>query len=203
MRRMPTMQRFSTFFLAPLGLMAALAVGCSASSDSSTTTPDAAIESSTDAPATQTLCVQYGGYDTVKAVVDHAVAAVAADCRINTFFTSLTPAKLTHVVECLKIQIGNVMACDGVRYAGATDSSGVACRSMADAHKGLAISDGDFKAFVETVAGSLAADKVAAADIATLGVALNGTHDDVVDATKRTDPAHGKSICAADAGTHD
>ncbi|MFO0747774.1 MAG: hypothetical protein U1F43_19230 [Myxococcota bacterium] len=92
-------------------------------------------------------------------------AGACGDCRINTFFTSLTPTELDHVVQCLSIQVEGLFGCEGVSYAGSKDSNGVACRSMVEAHTGLKISQGDFDALIEDVVSGLSAAGVAEADI--------------------------------------
>lgn len=109
-----------------------------------------------------TLCEKAGAGDaeagatTIDAVVQtNVIGAIAADCRINTFFLSLTPAALKHTSECLSLQVQALAGCPGKSYpAGAADSEGVACRSMAAAHAGPetdGITTADFDALIEDV----------------------------------------------------
>lgn len=193
----------TTFLTLVFGSIAA----CSAPSDvdlpndaADATTNEVATDASfpTDAGApTITLCAKYGGYPAVEVVVDHAVAAVAADCRINAFFLTLSADKLTHVVECLKLQVGAAMGCDGLKYAGSSDTSGVACRSMTDAHKGLGVTAADFSAFVETVEISLRHDGVTIPDLVPIDSFLNATQSLIVEQPETgTDD---KSTCDAGA----
>jgi hypothetical protein len=134
-----------------------------------------------DGGTTQTLCAKYGGAANIAtAIKDRVIPEIAGDCRINTFFTSLTQAGLTHVVECLSIQAQELFSCPGVTYAGSRDSAGVACRSMVDAHANLTISKGDFDALIEDVVAGLAAAGVAQADIAAAAPALLGMKGAIV-----------------------
>jgi hypothetical protein len=109
-----------------------------------------------------TLCEKAGGGDpeagatTIDAVVQtNVIGAIAADCRINTFFLSLTPAALKHTSECLSLQVQALAGCPDKSYpAGAEDSEGVACRSMVAAHSGPAtdgITTADFDALIDDV----------------------------------------------------
>lgn len=131
---------------------------------------------------TQTLCDKYGGADNVSAVVNmFVVPEIAADCRVNTFFTSLPPAGLVHVSECLTIQVQELFGCEGISYAGATDSSGAVCRDMKSSHQGLGISKGDFDALIEDVVAALTKAGVEQADIEAAAPALLGMEADIVE----------------------
>jgi hypothetical protein len=130
---------------------------------------------------TTSLCAKYGGVDAVRILVGHAADALGADCRINPFFAALTPAQGQHLEDCLKTQIANALGCDGVKYAGSTDTAGVACRSMSDAHKGLGVTTADFDAYVETVLSSLILDGIAAEDLVPISAFLNGTSAVIVE----------------------
>jgi hypothetical protein len=112
-----------------------------------------------------TLCDKYGGKAGVQSAVAIAVDRVAGDCRINTFFTTLEPAQLTHVVQCLTIQSQELFGCADVTYLGSRDALNVPCRSMAEAHRDLNISAADFDAFIEDVVAGLTAAGVSADDI--------------------------------------
>ena len=93
----------------------------------------------------QSLCEKYGGPDSVAMVVQGVVAEIAGDCRVNTFFTSLTADELGHVGECLTTQVQELFGCEGVTYAGSEDSKGVACRDMKTAHMGMGVSNFNHK----------------------------------------------------------
>lgn len=123
--------------------------------------------------AMQSLCDKYGGASAVAGVVsDHIIAAFAADCRISTHFTELDAQTFTHVGECLTIQVQELFGCDGIHYAGAESSVGRECRSMVEAHQGLAISKGDFDALIEDVVSGLSEAGVATEDINAAAPAL-------------------------------
>lgn len=134
-----------------------------------------------DMPA-QTLCAKYGGADNVAAVVQtNVIGEIAADCRINTFFTSLSTDAFTRVNDCLTIQVQELFGCEGISYAGAMASNGLECRSMAEAHEGLGISDGDFGALIEDVVAGLQEAGVEQADIDAAAPALLGMQDAIVE----------------------
>src|SRR5690606_9929570 len=72
-----------------------------------------------DAPDDTSLCAKYGGADNVASVVQNQViGAIAGDCRVNTFFTSLSEDAFTRVGECLTIQVQELFGCEGIVYAG-------------------------------------------------------------------------------------
>jgi hypothetical protein len=74
------------------------------------------------------------------------------DCRLRLHFADLPPIALIHFHECLTAQIGQVMGCrqpNGEPYRYPTlDSKGRLCRDMKGSHVALALSDGDFEAFL-------------------------------------------------------
>ncbi len=146
---------------------------------------------------TASLCAKYGGATAVAGVVkDNVFPAIAGDCRISAWFTSLTPNTQTHVLECLTIQTQEVFGCEGVTYAGSS-SSIAPCRSMADAHANLGISDADFDALVEDVAAGLTEAGVEATDIQAAAPVLLGLKNDIVEDTSG---ANTKAACAASGG---
>lgn len=135
-----------------------------------------------DAGGGMTLCQKYGGADVVKSVVQNQViGAIAEDCRINTFFTSLDAASFTRVGDCLTTQVQELFGCEGIMYQGAEASNGLRCRSMAEAHEGLDISKGDFDALIEDVVAGLTAAGVAPEDIAAAAPALLGMEPDIIE----------------------
>jgi len=137
----------------------------------------------------QSLCEKYGGPDSVAMVVQGVVAEIAGDCRVNTFFTSLTADELGHVGECLTTQVQELFGCEGVTYAGSEDSKGVACRDMKTAHIGLAINAADFNALIEDVVTALQDAGVEQADIDAAAPALLGMKGDIVEEDDDADPS--------------
>jgi len=87
-----------------------------------------------------------------KIAVDLITQVTVTDCRLRRHFTHLPPIALTHFHECLTAQIGQVMGClqpDGAPFRYPTlDSNGKLCRDMKSSHLMLALSDGDFEAFL-------------------------------------------------------
>ncbi len=130
----------------------------------------------------ESLCAKYGGADNVASVVqNNVIGAIAGDCRINTFFTSLTEDAFVRVNECLTIQVQELFGCDGIAYDGAEASNGLPCRSMKEAHLGLSISTGDFDALIEDVVAGLMEAGVEDEDIAAAAPALLGMEEDIVE----------------------
>jgi hypothetical protein len=147
--------------------------------------------------STETLCAKYGGAANVATVIStKVIPEIAGDCRINTFFTSLSTAGLNHVVECLSIQAQELFSCPGITYAGSRDSAGVACRSMTEAHRGLGISKGDFDALITDVVAGLTEAGVAQADIQMAAPALLGLEGAIVE-----NDSTSNSKAACDGGT--
>lgn len=156
-----------------------------------------------DAPADTTLCTKYGGPDVVASVVQNQViGAIAGDCRVNTFFTSLTEDAFTRVGECLTIQVQELFGCEGYVYAGSEASNGLPCRSMREAHLGLAITTGDFDALIEDVVAGLSEAGVEDEDIAAAAPALLGMQDDIVEEADDMDPSMSQCMLP-DAGVPD
>ncbi|MFO0677324.1 MAG: hypothetical protein U0169_12385 [Polyangiaceae bacterium] len=161
--------------------------------------------------AAASACTKYGGASAIDMIVTNdVVAKLAGDCRISKHFTSLPAAQLTHVKECLSIQVQEVFGCPGVTYTGAKDKAGGACRDMVAAHKNLGLTSSDFDALIEDVVAVLTAKGVSMADInavaptltsATLKAAVIapqalGTGADAGGCTSQP-------VCSADAGTAD
>jgi hemoglobin len=151
-----------------------------------------------------TLCEKYGGTAAVASVVaEQVIPAIAGDCRISPFFTSLPAARLTHVVECLSIQTEELFGCEGVVYQGSKDKSGAACRTMAVIHEGLGISSGDFDALLEDVVAGMTKAGVESADIAMAAPALIGLKADIVEKSGDKQPTSPTAMCEADGGVDD
>ena len=148
---------------------------------------------------TETLCAKYGGANAIDQVVrTNVIGAIAEDCRINAFFTTLSEAAFTRVNDCLSIQVQALFACEGVSYQGAADSNGLPCRSMADAHRGLGISSADFDALIEDVVAGLSEAGVEDADIQAAAPALLGMEPDVVEVDASD---HARNECSEDEGS--
>lgn len=139
----------------------------------------------------ETLCAKYGGVSVVEKVVkENVVGAIAGDCRINSFFTSLSDDSLTRLSDCLAIQVEELFGCEDVTYEGSEASNGLACRSMTKAHAGLDISQADFDALIEDVVAGLQEAGVEQKDIEAAAPALLGMSNDIVasDRSKNTMP---------------
>lgn len=149
--------------------------------------------------ATQTLCEKYGGTANIAKVMnDDVIAAIAGDCKINTFFTSLSPADFTHVHDCLTTQVQELFGCDGISYAGSKDSKGVVCRPMKQAHTGLGISKGDFDALIGDVVAGLTKAGVSSGDIGAAAPALLGMESAIEEAP--ANKGNTQDMCAGGAG---
>lgn len=196
--------------LAPLGL-AAVWAGCfidnpnaapAPTSTSAATTSTGAggsgggpVDAGSDAPPEPTLCEKYGGYPTVEKVAFDIVGTLAADCRINAFFTSLTAAKIKHIGDCVTKQLAVLTKCPDIKYD--VDSNGETCRDMKASHHGLGIRAADLDAFVEDVTLTLKADGVEKADIDAMLAPLAIYKNDIV---TNSAPGAAKDMCASDGG---
>lgn len=151
------------------------------------------------AAPTQSLCDKYGGTDAIAQVMSvDVIPAIANDCKINVFFTSLSTADFKHVGECLTTQVQELFGCDGVTYGGSKDSSGATCRSMKVAHTGLGISKGDFDALLGDVVAGLTKAGVSASDIAAAAPALLNMESDIEEAPASSTLT--QDMCVAGAG---
>ena len=108
------------------------------------------------APEANTLYDRLGGRDAIVMVVDSFVSRVAADTRINGFFTAAAsdPARLASFKTKLVDQI--------------CQASGGPCtytgKDMKTAHAGMKITNAHFDALVEDLVATLKAFNVAQAD---------------------------------------
>jgi hypothetical protein len=129
---------------------------------------------------------------------------VATDPCIGQQFAHLLakPVELEHLAQCLSLFVQNAAGC-AVDYAGATDSEGVACKSMKIAHVGLGITEEDYTALVMDAAAALISAGVAADSPQFAAVAGALTSDalkaDVItsDAASYSQPG---AMCEADGG---
>jgi hemoglobin len=123
--------------------------------------------------APTTLYENLGGKKAIVAVVDEFVSRVAADKRINDFFTAVArdPQRMASFKAKLVDQI--------------CQASGGPClytgKSMKQAHKGMGITTADFNALVEDLVGALDKFKVAGKDKDTLLGVLGPMQADIVE----------------------
>jgi hemoglobin len=116
----------------------------------------AVLDSAAAAPTANTLYDRLGGRDAIVAVVDSFVARVAADSRINGFFTATAsdPVRMASFKTKLVDQI--------------CQASGGPCtytgKDMKTAHAGMKITGEHFDALVEDLVATLSAFNVAQAD---------------------------------------
>ncbi len=117
--------------------------------------------------AKKPLYDRLGGKPAIQAVVDDFIGNVAGDGRINRRFASAD-------IPRLKIQLVNQIC----------EASGGPCKytgaSMADAHRGMKISDAEFTALVEDLVKSLDKFKVPAPEKNELLTALGGMKPQIV-----------------------
>lgn len=130
----------------------------------------------------QTLYQKYGA--AIPKVVDDAVAGVLADCEIAPYFAVI--GQPGHVSEgrlksCLRLQFTALFG-GPATYPG-TNDQGDTCADMTSIHAGLGIPAAAFDKFVMDFGGVLAADGVAAADIATIAAAVTGMKSQIVSPT--------------------
>ena len=121
----------------------------------------------------KTLYDRLGGKQAIVAVVDEFVGRVAADTRINGFFkdTAADPARLAAFTGKLVDQICEASG-GPCKYT---------CKDMKTAHAGMGITEADFNALVEDLAGALDKFKVATEDKNTLLGVLGPMKKDIVE----------------------
>jgi hemoglobin len=125
------------------------------------------------AASEKTLYQRLGGKKAITAVVDEFVGRVAADSRINSYFknTASDPKRLAHFKMNLVDQI--------------CEASGGSCKykgkDMKTTHAGMGITDMDFNALVEDLAGALDKFKVGAQEKNDLLGALGPMKKDIVE----------------------
>ena len=120
-----------------------------------------------DAPAAKTLYDRLGGKDAITKVVHEFVTNVGADAKINKRFAKTDAKKLEGLL------VDQVCQATGgpCKYTG---------KSMADAHKGMKITEDEFNALVGDLKKALDKFKVADADQKDLLTALGGMKGDIV-----------------------
>jgi len=119
------------------------------------------------------LFTRLGGRDAIVAVVDEFVSNVAADGRINRFFTDTAsnPRRLAAFKNNLVDQVCMVSG-GPCEYKG---------QDMKTAHRGMKIGDAEFNALVEDLMKALDTFKVPAEDKAALGAILSPLRGDIVE----------------------
>lgn len=127
-----------------------------------------------DAPPAETMYDRLGGEPGIRAVIEDFVAKLGADDKVNGYFLNRS-VDLDHVTRCFVLQLDE-LAGGPQDYPG--DSG---CRSMADAHAGLGISQLDFDDVMTHLLSSLEEADVTADDRATISAALLPMADDIVE----------------------
>jgi hemoglobin len=163
-----------------LAAMLALVPLAACTRDEGSTADTAAGTAATDT-VQRTLYERLGGRDAIVMVVDSFVARVAADTRINKKFArSNIPRVKTMLVE----QICNATG-GPCTYRG---------RSMKEAHRNMAVTDGEFDALVEDLVATLNQFNVAKTDQDALLNTLGSMRADIVE---RPGPETGGALPAS------
>jgi hypothetical protein len=127
------------------------------------------------------LCAKVGGYDTGVADITSAVInQLANDCRVAAHFAVLNAGQQQHLSECLQIQLGEFLGCPNVKYAGAKDSKGQACRDMGQAHQNMQLRGDDFKVFLNATVAVAKSKGLTDDDLQSVIGSVNGTYTAVV-----------------------
>jgi hypothetical protein len=138
-----------------------------------------------------------GGHAGIQAAIGAIVTAELADPDIASYFApNLNDTKHMpqpgDIEECFTDLLGQ--AASGPETYPTTLDDGYVCRSMTAAHAALHIGGTTFDNFIHIAAGVLKDAKVADADIATIGLVLNGLKPTIID---KNAPASGPCIVAA------
>jgi hemoglobin len=141
-----------------------------------------------DTAPTRSLYDRLGGKSAITAVVDTFVARVAADARINKKFArSNIPRVKAMLVDQICMQTGGPCT-----YTG---------RSMKEAHRNMAVTEGEFNALVEDLVAALNQFNVPKREQDELLAALGSMKGDIVEvqstATGTALPASFKAAPAA------
>ena len=113
------------------------------------------------------LYTRLGGLSAIRAVVDTMLGRVAADDRINSFFRGVNMDTLRlHLVEQICEETGGPCT-----YRG---------RPMADAHRGMALTNAHFDALVENLGQSLYVHRVPPRERTELLTAMGRMRGDIV-----------------------
>lgn len=154
---------------APLGIALVAVAGVAINCAKGERAADTAASGATAAAAPRTLYDRLGGRDAITSVVDSFVARVAADGRINRKFArSDIPRVKTMLVDQICGATGGPCT-----YSG---------RTMKEAHRNMAVTDGEFDALVEDLVTTLNAFNVAKPDQDELLAILGSMRADIVEA---------------------
>lgn len=126
-------------------------------------------------PPPPTLYERLGGKEGVDAVVDELLKNIAADNRVNKVFKNTKGERLekfrAHVTDQVCELAGGPCKYDG--------------KEMKPAHKGMAITEGQWDAFVEDLTVALQSRNIGEDDKAELLVTLARFKDDIVEKKKK------------------
>ncbi len=122
-------------------------------------------------PTPKSLFERLGGKDGIAFVVDEFLKNVAADTRVNKLFAKTKGDKL----EKLKVSLGDQL-CEvsggPCKYAG---------KDMKLAHKGMAISEAQWDAFIEDLTLALQAKSIGEEEKSELFASLGKYRDDIIE----------------------
>jgi hypothetical protein len=143
-----------------------------------TTGTDAPDQPDTLAPPGAPLCNKYpNGPALVAKITSDLLNTVGSDCRISAYFVA-PKSGAAHLSQCLESQIATFFQCPGAAYT--TDQAGNACRTMADAHKGMGLRSADFDAFIADLVTVFKANGISVADINAVKPTFTGTESAIV-----------------------
>jgi hemoglobin len=129
-----------------------------------------------DATPPPSLYDRLGGREGVSAIIDSFVANITADKVVSKFFAKTKGPKLDHFKQMLADQICH-------EAGGPCEYTG---KSMKDEHKGMGITDVQFKALVQDLSLALEEKQVTKDDSQALLTKLGAMEDDIVE--KKTAP---------------
>lgn len=117
----------------------------------------------------KSLCDRLGGTSAISAVVDSFAGKVLKDDRVNKKFAK---TDATRLLKNLKDQIGAAAKCPGVKYTG---------KNMKNAHKNMAVTDGEFAAVGEALVKTLDEFKVPEKEKGELMAVIGPMKKDIVE----------------------
>lgn len=135
----------------------------------------------------QTLYEKYGGYPTVKRIVDDTSAALTVDPIMAPYLLGLGPLSHTpdKLLSCLDQQfsalLGGPYSYPSTSHFRSAPEEGYACSEMQMLQTGLNISVEAFDRFIVILADVLKQNGVEAQDVDTIARALAGLRNDVVE----------------------
>jgi hemoglobin len=123
-------------------------------------------------PPLPALFIRLGGKENLAKIVDSLLANASADPELKKAFAKTTGAKAEHLKAMLVDQLCELSGGD-CKYTGKT---------MRDAHKGMKISDSQWKAFLLDLDYALQENKIADADRAELAGLLGPLKEEMTEA---------------------